>query len=159
MEIYGIKDWLELLSYAAAIIGIPLAIFIYYKDKIKERKIMEKEVLFTSHSLYVDYLKLCLSNPELEVYNIHRNGIQYSEHEKKELIIFEILFTYLESTFLYYMDQSDEIRNKRWEGWIKYIEEFSRQKNFLNAWQITNGQWDEDFMRFMNEIIKHDSLV
>ncbi|MEP7145721.1 MAG: hypothetical protein ABI792_01795 [bacterium] len=154
MEIGKIKDLFELLSYAATIIGIPLAIFVYYKDKIKERRIMEKETLFTSHSLYVDYLKLCLSNPELRVYNISGNDTLYSEKEKKQLIIFEILFAYLESTFIYYKDQSDEIRRKRWAGWIKYIEEFARQENFRKAWEMTNGQWDEDFMGLVNGIMK-----
>ncbi len=73
----------------------------------------------------------------MDVYNITDKSTQYPEKEKKELIIFEILFTYLESTFLYYKDQSDEIRLKRWEGWIKYIEEFAEQENFRKAWELT----------------------
>lgn len=154
MEISTLKDWLELLSYAAAVIGIPLAIFVYYKDKIKERKIKEKEVLFTSHTLYADYLKICFENPELEIYNASFNDPELSPKEKKELIAFELLFTYLESTFLYYEDQSDEIKQKRWQGWKDYIEDFSKQENFLKAWNITQGQWDEDFMKFVNGLIK-----
>ncbi|MEO8665283.1 MAG: hypothetical protein ABI462_07290 [Ignavibacteria bacterium] len=152
-----IKEWFELLSYAATIIGIPLAIFVYYKDKIKERKIMEKEVLFTSYSLYVDYLKLCLDNPGLNVYNISGNDLKFTEKEKKELIIFEILFTYLESTFLYYREQSDEITRNRWIGWIRYIEDFAAQENFRKAWEIAGGQWDQDFMKLMNGIINKTS--
>ncbi len=154
MEFSDIKDWFELLSYAAAIVGFPLAIFIYYKDKVKERKIKEKEVLFTSHSLYVDYLKICLENPELEVYNTSINNPQFSQKEKRELIVFEILFAYLESAFLYYEDQSPEIKHKRWEGWINYIREFSQQENFRRAWELTSGQWDLDFMKFMNDILR-----
>lgn len=153
MELNEIKDWFELLSYAAAIIGIPLAIFVYYKEKIKERKLKEKEALFTSHSLYADYLKLCLDYPELDVYNSSIKNPEYSQNEKKELIIFEILFTYLESAYLYYEDQSDEIKNKRWNGWIQYIEDFSKQENFRKAWNLTSGQWDKDFMCFMNKLI------
>ena len=153
MDFDNIKDWFELLSYAAAVIGIPLAIIIYYNDKVKERKIKEKEVLFTSHSLYVDYLKICLDNPELEVYNTSFNNPEYSEKEKRELIVFEILFTYLESAYLYYDDLSDEIKHKRWKGWIVYIEEFAQQEKFRLAWELTNGQWDEDFMKFMNDIL------
>jgi hypothetical protein len=60
-----LREWFELLSYAAAILGIPIAIWVYYTDKVRERKIKEKEVLFTSYTLYVDYLKICLDNPEL----------------------------------------------------------------------------------------------
>ena len=154
MEFANIKDWFELLSYIAAVIGIPMAIFVYHKEKIKERKIKEKEVLFTSHTLYVDYLKLCFDNPELEIYNTSINNPELTTKEKKELIAYEILFTYLESTFLYYQDQSDEIKQKRWQGWKDYIEDFSKQENFLKAWKVTQGQWDEDFMKFMNGLIK-----
>lgn len=153
MEFNTVKEWFELLSYAAAIIGIPLAIYVYYRDKIKERKIKEKDALFTSHSLYVDYLKICLDNPELNVYNSSFNNPEYTEKEKKQLIVFEILFTYLESAYLYYEDQSEEIRQKRWEGWIRYIEDFAQQENFKKAWELTSGQWNENFMHLMNGII------
>lgn len=159
MDFNNIKDWLELLSYAAAIIGIPLAIYVYYNDKIKERKLKEKEALFTSHSLYADYLKLCLDNPELNVYNSDLNKPGYSVNEKKELIIFEILFTYLESTYLYYKDQSDEVKSKRWEGWVNYIKDFAEEENFRKAWELTGGQWDKDFMKVMNEIVNRDSSI
>lgn len=152
--IIELKDWFELLSYAATILGIPLAIYVFYKDKQQEKKIKEKEVLFTSHSLYVDYLKLCLENPDLDVYNNHSFEENLTGKRKKEIIIFEILFTYLESAYLYYADLSDEIKRKRWDGWVRYIEEFFRQESFRNAWQITEGQWDADFLKFMNSIMK-----
>ncbi len=154
MEFSTVKEWFELLSYAATIIGIPLAILIYYNDKIKERKLKEKEALFTGHSLYVDYLKICLENPGLKIYNTSYNENEFTPAEKKELIIFEILFTYLESTFLYYEDQSDNIKRKRWNGWVNYIKDFAEEENFRKAWELTNGQWDEDFMKLMNSIIK-----
>lgn len=152
MDLTQIKEWFELLSYAATIIGIPLAIYVYYKDNLERRRIKEKEVLFTSHSLYVDYLKLCLENPGLNVYSADEKTASFSENEKKELLIFEILFTYLESAYLYYEDQSIHVKEKRWKGWKKYIEGFAAQENFRRAWNMTEGQWDEDFMKFMNAI-------
>ena len=153
MDFNSIKEWFELLSYGATVIGIPLAIYIYYQDKVRERKIKEKEVLFTSHSLYVDYLKMCFDNPDLEVYNSYFNNPDFSEKERKEIIVFEILFTYLESAYLYYEDLSDEVKRKRWEGWVNYVKDFSTQENFRKAWKLTEGQWDEDFMKFMNKLV------
>lgn len=153
MDISSIKEWFELFSYAATIVGIPLAIFIYYQDKVKERKLKEKEALFTSHSLYTDYLKLCLENPEMKIYNTSDGDSELSINEKRELIIFEILFTYLESTYLYYRDQSDEIKNKRWEGWENYIKDFSKDESFRKAWHLAGGQWDKDFMKMMNNLV------
>lgn len=153
MEFSTVKEWFELLAYAATIIGIPLAIYTYYKEKAQERKIKEKEVLFTSHSLYVDYLKMCFDNPELEVYNTSYDNPDFSQKEKKEIIVFEILFTYLESAYLYYEDLSEEVKRKRWIGWVTYVKDFSKQENFKKAWRLTEGQWDEDFMRFMNNLM------
>lgn len=153
MSFDEVKKWFELLSYAATIIGIPMAILIYYKDRIKERKIREKEVLFIHYSLYVDYLKICLSYPELNVYISPFLKDKSSESERKELIVFEILFTYLESAYLYYKDLSDDIKLNRWDGWVGYIKDFSKQQNFVKAWQMSEGQWDKDFMKFMNTII------
>jgi len=33
------------------------------------------------------------------------------------------------------------------------LSDFSQQENFRNAWQLTEGQWDEDFMHFMNNLM------
>lgn len=63
------KEWLEILSLLATIIGIPLAIYIFHRDKVIERKQNAREALLNSHLLYVDYLKICLDNSELEVYD------------------------------------------------------------------------------------------
>ncbi len=151
MTFDSIRDLFELLSYIAAVIGIPLAIYTYYKGKQEEQKIKEKEVLFTSHTLYVDYLKLCLEHPQLNTYNYPEGSL--SEKEKKELIIFEILFTYLESAYLYYRNQSDEIRRRQWKGWEEYIKDFSSNENFVKAWNRLGGQLDEDFMKYMKGIV------
>lgn len=153
MNFQEVRDWFELLSYLAAIIGIPLAIYTYYRGKQSEQRLREKEALFTSHTLYVDYLKLCLENPDLNTYNTP-DGRTLDEIQKKELIIFEILFTYLESAYLYYADQSDAIRRKQWKGWEEYIKDFSGKENFMKAWNVLSGQFDEDFMKFMNDHLR-----
>ena len=154
MTLEYVKYWFELLSYAATIVGIPLAIIVYRRDNREERKLKEKQALITSHSLYVDYLKLCFENPELEIYDITYKKSGYDAKNKKELIAFEILFAYLESAFYYYKDQSDIIKRKRWDGWVKYIQGFIAQENFLIAWQLTGSEWDKDFTEFMNRLIE-----
>ncbi len=153
------KNWFELISYIATIIGIPLAIFLYFKDKRMDRRLKEKEALFVSHSLYVDYLKICFSNPELELYDITYHNKDYSEKEKKELIAFEILFAYLESAYHYYKDQTNIIKLKRWEGWVSYIKGYVKQENFIKAWELTGDEWDKDFMNFMNNIINEEIRI
>lgn len=117
---------------------------------------MEKEALFTSHSLYVDYLKICLENPDLEIYDLTYNKSNYSVKNKKEFIAFEILFAYLESAFHYYKDQSDDIKVKRWNGWVAYIKGYADQENFIKAWKLSGEQWDKDFCQFMNGLIKEN---
>jgi hypothetical protein len=159
MELETIKNWAELFSYIATIVGIPLAIIVYLKGKKQERKLKEKEALFASHSLYVDYLKICLENPELEIYDIAYKNLKYTSQNKKELIAFEILFAYLESAYHYYKDQSEDIKLKRWEGWVKYIRGYTIQKNFIEAWNLTGNEWDQEFMKFMNKIIEEQKQI
>ena len=128
------------------------------RDKRQDRRLKEKEALFTSHSLYVDYLKLCLDNPELEIYDITYRNPTYSSQNKKEFIVFEILFAYLESAYHYYQDQSDIIKTKRWAGWISFIKGYFKQENFKNAWKLTAAEWDKDFGNFMNVIMNEQSF-
>lgn len=153
MKFEDLKNLLESLSYAASIIGIPVAIALYFKDKSNERKTREKESLFTSHSLYVDYLKICLENPDLEIYDLTYKNPEYTKIIKKEFIAFEILFAYLESAFFYYKDQTEIMKIKRWSGWVDFIKGYIKQENFISAWRHTEDQWDKDFSHFMNVLI------
>ncbi len=153
MTFTNVKDWFELFSYAATIIGIPLAIVVYMNGRKEDKRLKKEEALFTSHGLYVDYLKLCLENPELEIYDITYKKPEFSTITKKEFIAFEILFAYLESAFHYYREQSDEFKQKRWSGWVTYIKGYIRQENFLKAWELTGNEWETDFSQFLNSLI------
>ena len=153
MAFQNFKDWCELFSYLTTIAGIPLAILVYWNGKKEEKRIKKEEALFTSHGLYVDYLKLCLANPELEIYDTTYLKSEFSSIDKKEFIAFEILFAILESTYHYYREQSDDLKKRRWSGWVLYIKGYLKQDKFLKAWELTGNEWDTDFMHFMNTLV------
>jgi len=156
MSFNYVKDWFELLSYAATIIGIPLAIYVYIKGRNEDKKLKKQEALFSSHGLYVDYLKICLANPDLNIYDTIYNKPGYSLIQKKEFIAFEILFAYLESAYHFYKDQPADFKRKTWDGWVSYIKGYINQENFITAWTLTGDEWEADFSEFMNNLIKEE---
>lgn len=147
------KNWFELFSYLATILGIPIAIIVFIKDKRNSRKIKEREALFTSHALYVDFLKICLEHPELEIYFFTYRNKDYSLSKKKEMIAYEILIAYLESAYIQYADQSMKVKENRWIGWEKLIKDYSKLDTFLEVWNLTKNDWDKDFRLFVDLII------
>ena len=46
MTFENVKNWFELLSYIATIIGIPIAIIVYVKGKRDSKKFKENQVGF-----------------------------------------------------------------------------------------------------------------
>ncbi|MBK7918423.1 MAG: hypothetical protein IPJ94_19630 [Chloroflexi bacterium] len=60
---------MELLAKIATILGIPLAIILSLTKKAK-RDVREYGTYDASADKYIDYLRLCMENPELDLYDI-----------------------------------------------------------------------------------------
>ena len=151
----AIKDILELLSYLATVLGIPIAIYLFYHEKRRERISREIEAYSATHETYLEYLKLCLDNIDLDVFDIpdeHPVALS-AEQKKRELIVFCMLIGIFERAFLMYKDQSTYIKKKQWSGWNNYMIDWSSRKNFRKDWAILRGQFDIEFVEHMDRLI------
>lgn len=152
----------EWLSYLAAIVGIPLAIWLFYNEKRKERLDRELGTYDALDNKYIEFLNLCLENPELDVFDIEtklRKELT-PEQKKKELMIFNILISILERAFLMYREhRSTKIGKTQWVGWDQYIHDWVSRSNFRKAWHILGEQFDTEFIEYMNAVVsgtKHE---
>lgn len=150
-----IKDLLEALSYIATILGIPAAIVVFIYQKKKERRAQELEAHHHANQLYIDYLKHCLENPDLDAFDLRQNdkdvinsGLQY-----KQLILFTILISMMETAFLRYRHVNSTTQKTQWMGWHTYMLEWAKRSDFNKAWDILGPQFDTEFIKEMDKIV------
>jgi hypothetical protein len=135
---------------AIILIGTTLAaVSRYYYAKSDEayRSLDEK---------YLEYEKLCLQHPNLDVFDHPQEPTDAlnDEQEKQELIIFSILISIFERAYLMYRGVVRSTRKKQWNGWKQYMILFFERENFQGAWAKCGNMFDTDFQKFINEEIK-----
>ena len=64
------KELFEVAANIATILGIPSGITVYYFSKKREREQQEFETYNRLDDRFIDYIKLCLDNPELNVFEV-----------------------------------------------------------------------------------------
>lgn len=147
-----LKDYLEILSLLATTLGVPIAIYIFFKEKQKERRDREYGTYNALDDKYLDFLNLCLSNVDLGIYEMSNKELT-EEQKIRANIIFEIHVSLIERAFLMYQGHSDKIKKNQWSGWNTYIEDWMEYERFRESWKTTlSSQYDTEFLTYMNQL-------
>lgn len=159
MNVESIRIASEILASLATIIGIPLAVFIYFQEKRKERQDRETAIFDSLDQWYSDFLKLSFENKDLAAIYYAPFIVgktidkELTDDQKiRQVLYFEMLTSILERAFLIYRNQKDQIKLKRWEGWNQYMVDWMEVKQYREVWHFIGAQWDNDFMDHMNTI-------
>jgi len=146
---------LDIVLKLTQLIGIPVGIALYVINKRKEQLEREYGTYDALDNKYIDYLKLCLSHPDLDVADTPRPGMAAltREQQHRELVIFSILISIMERAFLMYRDKSDQVRANQWSGWDAYIRDWSGRANFTAVLPALTPQFDGSFVEYLNAIV------
>ena len=141
----------QIFYYIALGLTGPIALIGYLQAKRKEEQQKEDGTYHALDEKYLEYQKLCLRHPELDVFDYPspRTGPVTEEIKKKELIMFTILVSIFERAFIMYRGQSERVRERQWKGWEQYIEQFCQRPNFREAWKVIGEMFDADFHEFV----------
>lgn len=161
---WTLDDWsklLQLLYYIAVILGVPGALYHYFKTTKRERRDREYGTYNALDDKFIQYLELCLNNPDLDIFDIpdKQHVEKTDEQHKREQIAFTILFSLFERAYLMYFDHSESIRRQQWEGWELYIESFCRRSNFREAWQSSGATFDKEFEKYMKKTLAQTATL
>lgn len=142
---------LDIISQLTIILGLPIAIFQYLIAKKKEKQDREYGTYNSLDEKYLEFQKLCLEFPQLDIFDIKDNDSKELniEEQKQELILLTMLFSIFERAFLLYSDQNSEIKKRQWSGWDNYIDNYCKRENFRNAWLISGNTFDTKFEKYM----------
>ena len=152
MNLETIKSVLEIMTLFITIFGAPIAVYLYFKERNKERKDREYGTYNALDDKYIDFLNLCLAHTDLDLYNLSNAKKELTQEQlQRRDLIFEILICLFERAFLMYQDQSAEIRKRQWDGWNAYMEDWMDNENFRKIWGTYLGtQYDQGFVNHMN---------
>lgn len=149
----------ELLSYVVTVVGLPLAILVFFFEQRKERENEDEEVYQLLSDNYQDFLKVALENPDLRLFSDVTTELN-EEQRERQLIIFAMLTSLFERAYLLLFDESmGPEQARRWNSWEDYIQEWCNKPNFLNSLpKLLRGE-DPSFVRYVEELVASEQFT
>ena len=148
----GMDIW-ELLSYVVTVVGLPLAIFTYWREQRQERENEEEETYQLLSDAYTEFLKLVIAHPDLQLRSRQAAPVLTDEQKERRQIVFEILISLFERAYLLaFDDDMTDKQRRRWHSWDDYMREWCRRPDFCAMLpQLLEGE-DRDFARYIQQI-------
>ena len=149
MDWASVEDW----SYLVTVVGLPMAIFVWVRDQLRERQNEEEEIYQQLSDSYADFLKLVLSNSDLQLRSTRSSMQLTDEQRERKLILFDILISLFERSYiLIYEDDMDRQARRMWQSWEDYMREWCKRNDFRTALpQLIEGE-DPDFAAHITRI-------
>lgn len=152
----SVSGLIDIVASVIVILGVPTGLFQYFRNTKRERINNEYSAYNTTDQSYMDFLKICFENPQLDIFDIpdRSPAAKLSPTDsKKELIAFTMLICIFERAYFIYENAPSGVVSRQWGGWKEYIADYCRRPNFQNAWKHSGSQFDEDFQKFMQDIM------
>lgn len=127
---FEFQDW-EIASYVVTVIGLPLAIALFFHEQRKERANEEDEVYQLLSDAYNDFLKVVIDNPDLRLRSDVATPDLSSEQQERMLLIFDMLVSLLERAYLTaHSDDMTPVQKRRWNSWEDFMRQWVRRDDF-----------------------------
>lgn len=147
-------DIVQLVAHIVAILGLPAALISYWIQTQRQQRDQELGTYNSLDEKYIEYLKLCMAHPELDLFHIPKIGKRkFNEDETiQRCAMFEILLSIFERAFLLYRDHRSDSRRRQWTGWEDYIEQWMSHPDFDSLWDKLGSQFESSFVDYIEEL-------
>lgn len=155
----GLFEWMEFLSYAVTVIGLPLAIAVFIWEQHKERRNEEEEIYQRLSDEYAAFMRLALENADLNLFRRSASAEPLTEEQQeRKAILFGVLVSLFERAFLLVYEEHMSWQTQRlWQSWEDYIREWCRREDFRAALpELLKGE-DEDFVRVVWRVAEEEA--
>jgi hypothetical protein len=151
------RDYWEIASYVVTVIGLPLAIFIFFFEQRKERDNEEEQAYQTMSDAYKDFLRVVLENADLRLRTEQSTPDLTPEQHERMMLIFDMLVSLFERAYLVlYEPEMNERQRRRWASWEDYMHEWCRREDFRSALpQLLRGE-DPAFVAHIKRIAQEE---
>ncbi len=139
-------EWMELLSYVATVIGIPLALMTFVYQERKERQAEQEEIYDDLMEHYADIQEKLFEHPEVDQ---HDKALSNPEDTRRQRILYEMLVSLFERAHILLYGEDDPAYRRMWNSWEDYVSYWSKKANFRAALpELMLGE-DPAFVKFM----------
>lgn len=146
---YTFLEWMELLSYVATVIGIPMAIVIFVYQEKKERQNEQEEIYDKLMGHYTEIQEKLFEHPELDV---HDKPLDNTEDARRQYILYQMVVSLFERSYILLASETDPAYQRMWNSWVDYIREWLTHKNFRdNLPRLMEGE-DKEFVAYMAKL-------
>lgn len=143
-----LMTWLEFLSYVATVVGIPLALGVFMFEERKERQAEQEEIYEKLMDHYARIQEKLFEYPELDQ---HDAPLTNAEHARRQYIVYEMLTSLFERSFILLYGETDPAYQRMWNSWEDYIAEWLARPNFRVVLpKLMHGE-DPDFVAYMQD--------
>ena len=151
------KDWWEVASFIVTTLGLPFAILFFAWEQRKERDNEEEEQYQLLSDAYIDFLKIVLAHPDLQLRTNEPLPNPTPEQRERMLVIFDMLISLFERAYLVaYKPEMGEIEARRWNSWDDYMREWCRREDFHNALPLLLRGEDPEFQEYIRRIAEEE---
>jgi hypothetical protein len=149
MELMDLEwlEWWEMLSYVVTVLGLPAAIFLYFRDNERERLAEQQEIDGQLKEEYNDILDNLIEHPELD----HHDAPLKGEQALQQARIYQKLIGCFETSFIRLYDRPERELQRMWYSWQDIIDEWLRQPNFAQELPKLLVGEDENFAIYMKQ--------
>lgn len=153
-------QYIEVAANVATAMSLIVAVAILGLEKRRERIDREYGTYDALDEKYIEFLRICIDNPDLNIYhNYASSSIKLDTEQKmKRAAAFEILVSVLERAYLMYHEKRSSVMERQWAGWEAYIEGWARDPRFVEVWQTLGDQYEQQFCRHINSLISGGKL-
>lgn len=145
----SVLEFFELLSYVATVVGIPLALLTFVYQERKERQNEQEEIYDKLMGHYADIQEKLFEYPEID---LHDQPIQDPETGRRQYILYEMLISLFERSFILLENEKDPAYQRMWNSWVDYILQWLEKPNFCAALpKLMKGE-DPDFVSYISKL-------
>lgn len=148
----------ELASFVVTALGLPVAIVFFAWEQRKERDNEEEEQYQLLSNAYVDFLKIVLAHPDLQLRTNEPLANPTPEQRERMLVIFDMLISLFERAYLVaYKKKMGEEEARRWNSWDDYMREWCMREDFHNALPLLLRGEDPEFQEYIRRVAHEQS--
>jgi hypothetical protein len=168
------NKWLEPLSYLATVIGVPILLLSYLASLVAESHRREVGTYDTLETQYVEFQKLALNNPILDVGDTSlAHPPELGEQDQtRQRTLYMVLFSLFERAYMLYKPSFpfgrgfSRTRRRQWRSWVSYFDKYLARQSCREAWfgggrprQDVGQDFDPKFEKFIWKRLKKKNLV
>jgi hypothetical protein len=157
---WSFLEWLEAASYLVTIVGLPMAITVFFYEQRRERQNEEEEIYQRLSDEYAEFLKLVLQNADLQLTHteVIDEATLSAEQQERRRILLELLVSIFERAYLLVFEEHMKRQTQRlWSSWEDYMRSWCRRRDFRALLPEFLAGEDPDFVQHISRIAAEEA--